>query len=97
MISESVLPYVVLIRHALNNEISLEEFTLQYMDRFSNETNQFGGDLYEIINGVFLAADEYCPSESPLLEGLRKEHPEFVIEDNELIEGLRIALSKLEE
>lgn len=91
----AVRPYVELMRHAAGGHISLEKFALDFMALFSADQSQWPRDLYEILNDVFLDADEYVPSHSENFGELKNNNPQLVIGDDEFMERLNRALSKL--
>lgn len=97
MAVDAIRPYVELIRSALNGQTSLEKFASNFMALFSAELSVWPRDIYEVLNEVFLDADEYVPSDSESFSELKKQHPRFVIGDEELIHRLKRALSKLEQ
>lgn len=90
-----VRPYVLLMRKALGRSCSLQEFAYEFMNLFQEERGELTNEIYEILNGVYLDSDEYEPSNSPLLSGLKEILPQFVIDDDEFVSRIKIALATL--
>jgi len=97
MSEAAVRPYFELIRHAVDGFVPLEKFALDFMALFSADRYRWPGDLYEILNDVFLDADEYVPSHSENFGDLKNNDPQLVIGDDEFMARLKRALSKLAE
>jgi len=78
-----------LIERFLGREIPATEFERLHLDQFMNETEWFGGETFDILQGVFSAADEFC-ADPALRSGTS-------LDEEQLREECQAALEKLRE
>jgi len=79
--------YMTLIERFLGRQIHATEFERLYLDQFMNETEWFGEEIFDILQGVFSAADEFCAD--PRLRS------ETSLDEEQLREECQAALEKL--
>ena len=81
--------YITLIERFLDGQIQATEFERLYLNRFKNETERFGEEIFDVLEGVFSAADEFCAD--PALRGNTS------LDESQLREECETALEKLKE
>ena len=57
--------YLRLIRTYTDGKKSASEFMHEYLDEFKNEGHFESDEIFDILNELFLACDEYCPDNNP--------------------------------
>ena len=78
--------YMTLIQRFLDRQIQATEFEHLYLNRFKNETERFGEEMFDLLEGVFSAAEEFCSD--PELRG------DTGIDEAQLREECEVALRK---
>lgn len=79
--------HTALIKRFVTGEIPAPLFEMQYISMMKNEITMFLGDVFFVLNELFIAVDAYCSNPA-----LRQESD---LNDEELLEKARQALDKL--
>lgn len=92
--------YGGLIRRFIDGEVSAEDFQKRYLDLFKRESRVLNEQLFQLLDRLFADIDAYC-GDPKLREELRKVHPTFHLDEEELrqravkaFEELRILMAR---
>lgn len=87
---DSVNKYRDLIRLFLSGAVNATAFETLYLSIFASEPLGLAEDVYEVLNGLFLDVDAFCPD--PLL----RDEQEDDIDEETLRQRCKLALCKLD-
>jgi hypothetical protein len=85
----AVHKYMTLIERFLDRKIQASEFERSYLQLFKNETEWFGEEIFDILQGVFSSVDEFCAD--PALRS------ETSLNESQLRQECETALKKLKD
>lgn len=84
--------YELLLGQFLGGAMSVGEFQMAYLQRFKSEKRRLGGELYELLEGLFGDVDAFT-TDSELLA----ENPVFYLDEARLREKVQQVANRLSE
>lgn len=87
--------YIGIVQRFIQGDLPVDEFQLQYLNMFKDETRRLSDPLFELLDRLFGDVDAYCGDPATRKE-LNATHPGFYLDESELrlramhaVEGLR--------
>lgn len=75
--------YISLLQRFIQGDLPADEFQLQYLNMFKQETRRLSGPLFELLDRLFGDVDAFCGDLAARKE-LEATHSGFYLDESEL-------------